>query len=492
MKKTVLVVLIAAAGGPSFGSVSTNVPLYHWSYAAIDKLIGEGLIDSAMAGTKPFSRLEMARLISEADAAVERQGEKNQVILAVLDRLEKEFRSELNQVESVRTGSSEDYFKPLEDPYVRFVHGDDHFDLENQSGDRFDKGGNTRLGFDSRMSAFDTLAFYVHPEHRSPSLDSQWEVVEAYGKASLGKIEIEAGRDSMWWGPGYHGSMLMSNNARPFTMLKVSNPVPTQLPWVFERLGPFKAVYFLTELEESRDHPHARMTGLRLSVKPHPSLELGGSRTIMFGGGGLPGIGAKDYIQVFWPTHEQRENNQLASFDVSVVVHCAEWLPLRTVRVFADVAGEDEAGYLPSKHGGLYGMLLSDLLKTGRTDLRVEYANNHVQGWPNVFYTHGVYTSGYTYRGRVIGHFMDTDAEDLFVRATHYLSPDLVLGANFERLQGNRSGTPRPVTCRYGADLSWFAPRNCQFQVAYRYEQTTLDPESGTNHVLDLSLVYDF
>jgi hypothetical protein len=212
----------------------------------------------------------------------------------------------------------------------------------------------------------------------------------------------------------------------------------------------------------------------------------------MFGGEGLPPLGVADYLDVFRPTHEQSQNNQLAGLDVSVLVHCAEWLPLRTVKVFADVAGEDEAGYLPSKWGGLYGMVLSDLLKTGRTDLRVEYANNHVQGSPNVFYTHSLYTSGYTYRRRVIGHFMGTDAEDLFVRATHYLSPDLVLGADVERLQGNLSGTPRPVTCRYGADLSWFAPRNWQLRAAYRYEQTTLDRESSANHILDLSLIYDF
>ncbi len=471
-------------------SVSTNVPLYHWSYAAIDKLIGEGLIDSAMVGTKPFSRLEMARLISEADAAVERQGEKNQVILAVLDRLEKEFRSELNQVESVRTGSSEDYFKPLEDPYVRFVHGDDHFDLENQSGDRFDKGGNTRLGFDSRMSAFDTLAFYVHPEYRSPSHDSQWEVVEAYGKTSLGKLEIEVGRDSMWWGPGYHGSLWMSNNARPFTMLKVSNPKPIQLPWILDRLGPFKAVYFLTELEENRDHPHTRLTGIRLSVKPHPGIELGGSRAIMFGGGDVPGIGVKDYLQIFWPMNIQGYENQVASIDASWRIRLPAWIPARSARLYVDYGGEDAAGF--HQYRPLLGLQLADVLRTGRTDLRIEYNNNHVGRFPNVFYNHGLYHSGYTYNGRVIGHFMGTDSHDLLVRATHYLWPDLVLGTDFERLEHNLSGTPRPMTYRYGADLAWFSARSFQIRAAYRYEDTRVDATSDINHILDVCLVYDF
>jgi hypothetical protein len=490
MRRPILPLLMALICAVATASVSTNVPLYHWSYAAVDKLIGEGLVDSAMVGTRPFSRIEMARLISEADAAVERQGEKNQVILAVLDRLEKEFRLELNQVESVRTGSSEDYVKPLEDPYVRFVHGDDHFDLENQSGDRFDKGSNTRLGFDSRMNAFDTIAFYVHPEYRNPSLDSQWEAVEAYGKTSLGKLEIEVGKDSMWWGPGYHGSMLMSNNALPFTMLKVSNPEPIHLPWWFERLGPFKAVYFLTELEENRDHPHTRLTGVRLSVKPHPDLELGGSRTMMFGGGGLPGIDTSDYLRIFLPTHIQGRENELASLDASYRLRLPDWIPARSARFYVDYAGEDAAGF--HQYRPLLGLQLSDLLRMGRTDLRIEYNNNHVGRYPNVFYNHGLYTSGYTYKGRVIGHFMGTDSEDILVRATHYLSPDLILGADVERLQHNLSGVLRPATYRYGADLSWFAPYNWQFRAAYRYEETHVGAASDSNHIVDLSLVYDF
>ena len=49
------------------GFLSTNVRLDHWSYEAVDKLIGWGLIDSAMMTTRPVSRLEMARHIAEAE-----------------------------------------------------------------------------------------------------------------------------------------------------------------------------------------------------------------------------------------------------------------------------------------------------------------------------------------------------------------------------------------------------------------------------------------
>jgi hypothetical protein len=41
-------------------------PLDSWVYGALDRLEGYGLIDSALSGTKPYSRLEVARLLGEA------------------------------------------------------------------------------------------------------------------------------------------------------------------------------------------------------------------------------------------------------------------------------------------------------------------------------------------------------------------------------------------------------------------------------------------
>jgi len=43
-----------------------NVPLDSWVYGALDRLEGYGLIDSALSGTKPYSRLEVARLLGAA------------------------------------------------------------------------------------------------------------------------------------------------------------------------------------------------------------------------------------------------------------------------------------------------------------------------------------------------------------------------------------------------------------------------------------------
>ena len=52
---------------PAVAKVSVNVPLGNWSYDAIYKLKGLGLIQSDMRDTRPWTRLEMARLVVEAE-----------------------------------------------------------------------------------------------------------------------------------------------------------------------------------------------------------------------------------------------------------------------------------------------------------------------------------------------------------------------------------------------------------------------------------------
>jgi len=216
----------------------------------------------------------------------------------------------------------------------------------------------------------------------------------------LGKFEVEVGKDSMWWGPGYHGSMLMSNNAEPFKMIKLSTPTPVSLPWIFRALGPFKVVWFLTQLEEDRPVPRPNLTGVRINFKPHPAVELGLSRAMIFGGEGRPKYSFGDYFKAFSGRNESlsgnKENDQLGGFDASVLLPVDWLMPVKSVKLYTDWVGEDEGGGLPSKWGCLYGIKFFDILKTGKTDLDIEYANDHVSGSPDVFYTHWLYRAGYT------------------------------------------------------------------------------------------------
>ncbi|UCG58687.1 MAG: capsule assembly Wzi family protein [Phycisphaerales bacterium] len=491
MSRTLAAMAIIALASPCSGFVSTNVPLDHWSYDAVDKLIGQGLIRYDMLTTKPVSRLEMARLIAEAIEEFQKRDERNGIVPAILDKLRKEFKAELITVGILDGESIESFVKPIEDPYIRYVFASKKPDLENQRGDVFEEDSNYRLGLASRVKFSEIGAIYLHPEYANASSGpgGRVELVEAYGKLTLRNLEVAFGRDSLWWGPSYHGSMLMSNNAEPFTMLKISNPRPVLLPWILRQLGPFKAVWFASELGRNRVIPKPKLTGLRLNFKPRPALEIGMSRTIIFGGWGVPDVGLDDYLAVFWPVDRQAGENQLASFDASLLLPLDRRLPAKSILLYTEVAGEDAAGL--SSYRPLVGIRVNDLFHTGRTDLRIEYVDNRDIRRADLFYRHNSYP--YTYNGRVIGHHMGTDARDLFIRLTHYLTADVVLGLEYDRERADPVGTAQQTAEYFGFDLTFFTCRRWQLRTAYRYERTTNTPTvNGDNHIFDLNLVYDF
>lgn len=489
--------LLTAATQPSLAWVSTNVPLDHWSYPAVEKLANYGLIDSSMLTTRPLTRVEMARHVAQAMLALEQMHDAPPILGTILDRLKVEYQGELMRMGLLDGWYGETFIKPIEDPYAKYLYATNTPDLENRRGDRFQEGSNLRAGFASRATFIDTFAFYIHPEYRDSSgMTGDLELIAAYGKVGLGPFEVQAGRDSLWWGPARHGSILMSTNAKPFTMIQVTNPQPIQLPWIFRVLGPVRGQWFLTELEENRHIPEAKLTGVRLNLKPHPLWELGFSRVVMFGGRGMPRVGLSDYFRLLVAMEEQDNDNQLAGFDTSVLLPLSELplvhrLPFRTLRFYVDGAGEDEAGHLPSNWGFLYGLQVNDILKTGRTDLRIEYANNHHPRKPNVFYTHSIYRSGYTYEGRVIGHHMGTNSSDLFVQLSHYLTDDVLVNLAFNRQTSDLKTWRQASVNVYKADVTVFASRDWRVQGGYRYEDRS-DIGDRDNHIFEIGLTRRF
>ncbi len=502
MQKILFSILIGILTVSCWASVSTNVPLDHWGYTTIDQLIAYGFIHSDLMTIRPVSRLEMARLIDEAQTKIKNTRETNVFILAHANRLAREFEYEMDVISSPYGTSTASFLKPIEDPYIRYVNARKTPNLENESGDRFREGSSTRLGFSSRGKIADRFAFYVRPEHRTPDGDDRgFNLRNSYGKSALGQFEIQVGKDSLWWGPGYHGSLIMSNHAEPFTMYKVSNPHPILLPGILRRLGPMRGVFFITELEKNRTVSEPKMTGLRLDFKPHPNLQFGVSRTLMFGGKRNGKVGLNDYLQIFRPKNVQdyrnkaaltsSRENQLAGVDVSWRIGLPRHVPIRSVKLYGQYIGEDMTGITSFRP--ILGAQVNDLFRKGRSDLRIEYAKTSLgSSYPGAYYTHGTFANGYTYKGQVIGHHMGTEARDLFARLTHCLTPDMTLGLEYNR-QTHLANDPHTKVDYWGTDITWFGPCNLQLQARYRQVRYQDHPMlSGNNSIFDVGVICDF
>ena len=186
-------------------------------------------------------------------------------------------------------------------------------------------------------------------------------------------------------------------------------------------LGPWDLTVLFGRLEEERYVPNARFFGMRFSFRPIRTLEIGLSRTAQWCGDGRP-CGFDTFVDLFLgrdnvgddqETRDTEPGNQLAGFDV-------RWTPSflgRAVGLYAQGIGEDEAGGFPSRYLGQVGVDWSGYL-FGRWSAQAfaEYSGTACQFHEssklyNCGYNHGIYQTGYRYRGRSIGHGADNDAE---------------------------------------------------------------------------------
>ncbi len=242
-------------------------------------------------------------------------------------------------------------------------------------------------------------------DDRSPRLDG------SYVSTRLGNWWLGAGAVDRWWGPGWEGSLILSTNARPVPALMLArnqSHAPTS-PWL-HWLGPWQLNAFIGQLEGDRDIPRARLLGARFTFKPVRSLEIGLSRTAQWGGEGRPEdldtfldlLSGNDNRGDDGISMENEPGNQLGGVDL-------RWALSPSLAFYSQSIGEDSAGNAPSHYMHMGGMEASAGRPGGGSyRVRVEYADTKAK-LLDYAYNHGIYTDGYRYRGRTLGHAMDND-----------------------------------------------------------------------------------
>jgi hypothetical protein len=510
---TVFILLIASASG-----AATYVPLDDDAYGMLARLEAEGVIESGLTSAKPLSRREMARLAVEAEK--NSQG-KSEFVRSMARHLKERFNDEL-------VGSK--FIKPVDSFYLRYAYNssDSQALVYNNDGDRFRRGSNGRAGFDT-IAELDWLSFYIAPEVRYPDNDTEplrfspgkkadktplvcgsdcnavWTSDEgadlalrgAYGVVSFLGLDLTVGKDSQWWGPGYHGALLLSNNAEPFTMVRLENPQPVLLPWILKYLGPFRWTFFVTKLEDDRhDVPHPYFWGMRVDFKPHPYVEVGLERTAMLCGEGRA-CSAGTWWRSFTGTSEnvsgKESGDQKAGFDVKVTLP----FRLQPVQLYTEIDGEDEANGLPSRLAYLAGLYLPRILDAERLDFRVEYATNRLNNKFRQWYDHHIYTSGYTYDGRIIGHHMGSDSSDLFAEMSYRFTErgDRVAVA-YDHEEHNLANEVRAKKDEASVRMEYNVTKNIKVNASYGHARlNNFEDVSGSKKNVDMAaitLVYSF
>jgi membrane-associated phospholipid phosphatase len=310
---------------------STYVPLDSWVYPELSRLSALGYLTTAMEGQRPWTRMECAELTEEAAEKLEEGRPMGATAEPLVERLQGEFAREIDLISGGRNFSAS-----LESIYARVVSisgppltDSYHFGqtISYDFGRPYERGTNAQAGGSFHAEA-GPIAIYFRAEYqRAPSAPApsnevqqvisqadatplapglpineinQLQVIDAYLAVNLGNWQISAGRQSLSWGPGPGGSLLLSNNAVPLTMVRLVNPEPFVLPSFLKFLGPVQADQFFGQLEGHSFAPHPYLYGQKMNFKPLPCLEIGFGRTVTIGGEGADPLTPANFFNSFF------------------------------------------------------------------------------------------------------------------------------------------------------------------------------------------------
>jgi Capsule assembly protein Wzi len=292
-----------------------------------------------------------------------------------------------------------------------------------------DFGGGARERADVAFHGeIDTGAFFVSygAGYRSGQVGPDYHFEPGYVAVKTGNWAVYVGFTEVWFGPGNDGTLLFSNSARPFPKigLRRLSPDPLNIP-ILKWLGPVKVEAFAGILNEDRDYENPLVMGMRVAFEPVPGLEIGLHRAIQMCGSDRPcnarsfgkawfGLGNADNGNL-----DNDPGNQLAGFDASY----ARMIGNVTAKAYVEALAEDRRNLSLAHYARLGGIQASGPLggKGAMWTGFVEWSDT--QGAklfgggvvPGSLYNNFIYTSGFTYKGRPIGHSLDGDTQVLTV-----------------------------------------------------------------------------
>jgi hypothetical protein len=289
----------------------------------------------------------------------------------------------------------------------------------------------------------------------------------------------------------------MSTNARPFDMVKLSNPHPTVLPWAFKYLGLFQFNLILSKLGEDRPISEPYLYGLRFDFKPHPLFEVGLSQLAIFGGQGIS-LSTGDILKILYSNQNLTGNvdsNQQVAIDFALrIPNINKFLPLASsIKFYAEIGAED-TGYPPDKRAYLGGSRFYDFLMVKNLQATMEYVNTSTQDTPWVWYRHPKYPAAF--EGKNFGHHVGTDAKDLFFELSYDINQKIWSRISFDHEERGASQQNPEKSLEGRIEIEYYVADWARVDVGYGYEKISdlnhIEGLDQTNHFFGIRTYFRF
>src|SRR5207248_6554545 len=278
-------------------------------------------------------------------------------------------------------------------------------------------------------------------------------LLDAYVGLTVSDWQFTFGRQSLWWGPGQGGPMMLSDNAQPLDMFRINRVAPISLPSILHWLGPMRVEFFIGQLGGQEFingpngvagefgvpfRPQPMIHGERFSFKPTKNFEFGFSRTSLFAGEGVPftlGTFRRSLLSTSnaAPGTLTDPGDRRSGLDWSYrLPKLRDWLTF-----YGDAFTDDQISpiaYLDRSaiRAGLY---LSHIPGISRIDLRAEGVYTDLPAGGNLshgfFYTNTRYLNGYTSDGNLLASWIGREGQGAQAWTNYWFSSRNRVQVNF-------------------------------------------------------------
>ncbi len=266
----------------------------------------------------------------------------------------------------------------------------------------------------------------------------------AYLLFSKNYLNIQFGKDSNVWGPGYRGQLFLSNYPTSYDQLK--------LQLTFERL---KYTYVLAWLKHyTRDYfkgdPITKMMAShRLEFAPHRSIDIGLQSAVIYADRSFEPAYMNPVM--FFRSAE----HYLGDLDNAVMGLDVEIKAIKNTKLYGELFLDDlttsklGTGFYGNKYGLTAGLLYVDIFGLPNLDLRAE-----VTAVRPFVYSHKDTVTAYAHFTTPLGHLGGPNSESAWLNLQYRLSRRWLADVSFQRYRFGANTADMNV----GRDI--FRPRN--------------------------------
>lgn len=304
--------------------------------------------------------------------------------------------------------------------------------------------------------------------HRYISGDGRLTLNGSRASVKLFDQWLSFGEIPQWWGPGHASSLIRSDAARPVTgfQLQRASAAPFETPWL-SWLGPWNYQLSAGQLRQYHTPAEPKLFGARLTFMPVSALQIGLSRTLMWGGDDRP-----HSFSSFRDAVIGRDNTSLASDDPGNQLGGIDFrlnlAPLTNIPAafYGQIIGEDESGLLPSHVMYMAGVEVMHSWDSRQVSWYLEGVDTRSSlNKEGISYTHRNYKEGYYQQGFPLGAAVGGDSTQYTLGVSVALEDGQRFGARLAHAQVNRLSQPinqawPTADKRTGGELSWQAPLN--------------------------------